>query len=73
LVKPRTSGAVLRYCTTEMRSLFTAKTRAEKLSIADGKFVRSAADDVKTLLRFGGFEDAEVDARDNWVGGFGVR
>ncbi len=29
-VKPRTSGAVLRYCTTEMRSLLTLAVRSRK-------------------------------------------
>src|SRR5438445_5253387 len=54
-VKPRTSGAVLRYCTTEMRSLLTKGSRG-KVIIAEANFVRIAALWCTRFVPFGGFE-----------------
>src|ERR1700686_2137510 len=75
-VKPRTSGAVLRYCTTEMRSLLTGLWDArfgrrplQKRSIAEAKSVRSARLWCKRFVRNGGFEDDETDALRGDFGG----
>jgi len=64
-VKPRTSGAVFRYCTTEMRSLFTLGWLAEidysRLKNRTG----TVSDGVKGFSVFGGFNHAEArDGRD---------
>src|SRR5712664_1805459 len=60
-VKPRTSGAVLRYCTTEMRSLLMKGSRGKAI-IAETNFVRSDALWCKRFVPFGGFEDDKTDA-----------
>src|SRR5882724_1511010 len=67
-VKPRTSGAVLRYCTTEMRSLLTKGSRG-KVIIAEANFVRIARLWCKRFVPFGGFEDDETDALRGCVAG----
>src|SRR5438046_10699810 len=67
-VKPRTSGAVLRYCTTEMRSLLTKGSRG-KVIIAEANFVRIAAFWCKRFVPFGGFDDDEMDALRGCVAG----
>src|SRR5262252_8517681 len=62
-VNPRTSGTVLRYCTTEMRSFFTGRDSREMRSISERKIVRRAIEWCKRFVRIGGFEHGETDAR----------
>src|SRR6266446_2296267 len=65
-VKPRTSGTVLRYCTTEMRSLLTVGcAKPGNASIADAILWRVERFDVKHFSQFesyefGGMENVEA-------------
>src|ERR1044072_112867 len=62
-VNPRTSGAVLRYCTTEMRSLLTKRDSRFSAIIAELIIARRVGKWCKTSVPDGGFEHDETDAR----------
>ncbi len=66
-VKPRTRGAVLRYCTTEMRSLFTyggpaelQYSRAKNTALADTKISTGRRFWCKRFGASGGNENVEA-------------